>query len=304
MAGSLNSFAQGLSDQTLECTLAKPLEIGAAITARFPEMFPGSSYNIAMRMMIDEKGQQVSKIGGRRIKGSPSSNFLQHYGRGSFLSRWLFASTGINTASWFGRDVEKDSVESKVRDRLGWNNMSDGADQIAELLDGRNRPNFDRASIIFAVDLMYWDAMHEGCETNEYPEFMARRLIHASATAGKPLFIGTVPKEDAAKVPINSLTSGVEGVWYPIRHECAQKINDVIRENCVTSNACYIVDLEAMAAELNADKQLFVKKQNRGFNRRQMRPDGVHISEVGAQYVFEKMQEAFEANPPQNTCRK
>lgn len=318
-----SSLTAAEAPKNVNACLARPLELGAAITARLPEasrfdLFGFGLYNHTVRLVQAAKDgtvkeellrrlkldpqQKPAAVGGRRIHGSPSSYFISHYRSYNPLTaagQWM---NSLNLSSYVASAPAPDSYEYAFRRAMGLNLDADGAWQINELLEGRNRKYFDHASVIFGVDLLYWDTANWDCDQTHLPEISALRLIKASADAGKVLFIGTVPLEDGSKVPINSKLTGIENVWYENKHVCAENVNTAIRSTCDPTKGCYIVDLAGMAATLNADQPLFVAAQNRSFWRRQMRPDGVHVSSVGAQYVMEQMVRDFEANPPA-ACR-
>ena len=92
---------------------------------------------------------------------------------------------------------------------------------------------YENSSIIFGLDLFYWDAIWDTCgngrrlyskDTNEIIdiEYQIERLIESAKEGGKTLILGTVPYDEGSKIFISAEITGVEGLWYPPTPSCVR----------------------------------------------------------------------------------
>lgn len=294
-------FAEGpdatnLSESVRRCVFQKPLEVGASVTGQIGDVVP--LYSKFTSSFFDASSASYY--------GSPSYFFVSYYRN----LGTLFADPKFK----FG-DARPENIAEVITNKISHL----GSGQIESLLAGSNHSLYLQSSIILGVDLFYWDAIHDQCGYGKKrlnqrllgpkdlqirrsdTEYQIRRLIADAAAAGKVLFLGTVPTEDPQKIKINSEATGIRGMWYPQEPLCVESINKVLRENCTLQNRCYLVDLSAVVQQLNRGEKIYVESLARSIDLAEGRPDGVHLSNAGSLYVFEKMKKMFEANPP--TCK-
>jgi hypothetical protein len=79
-----------------------------------------------------------------------------------------------------------------------------------------------------------------------------------------------------------------------------KSINETLRARCKVNNKCYLIDLEKVAKDLDDGKTVHVDSANRDIDLYQARPDGVHLSNLGAKAkaVAERMIDFFDKSPP------
>ena len=176
-----------------------------------------------------------------------------------------------------------------------------GGDQAAALLTSR-LGELAQATAIIGVDAFYMDASFGNFEAAE----IARSLIDYAARTKKTLVLGTVPTEDKNHVfwtsmwmaPVNyALDKAGLFLWNPPDVRIARTVNDAIKHNCFTTNGCYVVDLAAMAAQLNRPGGTLAV-DGKSYDVWKMRTDGVNLSPLGSRYVLNEMRQKLKDNPP------
>ena len=271
-----------LRAQAGEITLRRPdpfahvLAFGASVTHGTPAMLPG--FDWAVRRVEDwatwrgwYERPAAAPANPRPYGRSPVDYLVTHYRGKKAAKRIKYVSRWRTT-----RDEDL------------------GSAQTSAMLDGPLRADFDRASMIIGVDAFYWDAGWNTCGL-ELDEII-REFIRTAGELGKILVLGTVPIENASNVRIDSQRIGYR-IWYPPNPRCATRINALLAESCLTENGCYVVDLKAHVDRLNAGGHLRLR-DGRHFGLFEMRPDGVHLSDVGSRHLAESIMDAFAWNPP------
>ena len=176
-----------------------------------------------------------------------------------------------------------------------------GAMQIEEMLNEDLEPNVKKSTAIVGVDAFYWDAVRDSCRGG-WPQVMIPRLTEYAREKGIILFLGTVPYEDPHKVYWYNRYTWIEDkigrqAWrQPVPH-CVHMINTLVRRHCLAENQCYISDMESAVKTINNGGTLTLN-DGRSFSRKQLRPDGVHLSAYGSEYMRDEMLNELAKNPP------
>ena len=173
-----------------------------------------------------------------------------------------------------------------------------GSEQIVTLF-GERRDELDESTAIVGIDAFYWDASWK------YQSAPARvaKLIAYAAQKRKILVLGTVPLENPDHVkweriaPLikNMLAARGQYFWVKPDEEIAGEINTVLREQWLPAQGCFTIDLASMAKTLNAGGALSLADGSGPFGLYQMRPDGVHLSPQGSEYVAQRIAERLRA---------
>ena len=265
------------------CVFRNPLYIGASLTAATPRILLLWNEIISVAFGAPYHSMGVN----------PGSVVAQKY-RGAFLERKL-ARHGSNR-------VKKISHGENLAAVFASDETHSGTYQIKFLLDenGENRSAYEKASIIFGIDLFYWDAVWDTCGNSQLGvEYQIERLIESAKEDGKTLILGTVPYDEGSKVFIDSERVGIDGLWYQPTPSCVSSINDVIRNNCKEYNNCYIIDLERIVSHLYSGESVDVRGVPHDLHS--LRPDGVHLSETGTIFLADKIISMLESHPPSCT---
>ena len=262
------------------CVFKNPLYIGASLTAsttrkvliwnEVTSLFFGAPY--------DSMGANPGFVVTRKYRGVSLERKMARHG----LECIQGFCRGENLAVMFASD-----------------DTHSGAYQIKFLLDknGKNKSAYEKASVIFGIDLFYWDAVWDDCGNGQRNvEYQIERLIKTAKEDGKILILGTVPYDEGSKVFIDSERVGIEGLWYPPTPSCVSSINDVIRNNCIERNNCYIIDLESIVSHLYSGESVDVRGVPHDLHS--LRPDGVHLSKTGTIFLADEIIKILESNPP------
>lgn len=203
-----------------------------------------------------------------------------------------------------------------------WRTDHYSPDSLEELRD-----RLETASIIFAIDGFYWDAI----DANRFPNSCRNakatisRLTETAIKNGQVLVLGNVPIEDPQRV-----RQYLDAMWMPPNATCVEDINRHLARNCLVENNCYIVDLYGLVNSLNSeDPNDWIVYQEKTFrqpivrgegvienyvtdvtrmltdrfnpNRPYMlRGDGVHLTSYGESFVADLIRDNLINNPP--TC--
>lgn len=290
-----------------------PLFVGASITANLTRVIP--AYNTLTAHVIGEIPQEVKdrtdswwmrKLGIRPEKqgSSPSHQVARKYRLAEILRYTEARRTEYAKIEDF-RVSNSMNLSRKITTKYA----HIGTGQIESFLgeDAPLKDAYKESSIIMGIDLFYWDAVldycgHGGALTHNVTgkrvdtEHRIRLLTEQAKQDGKVLMLGTVPYDSSEKVFLHSHITG----WNAPDPSCVYSINSTLRYHCREENNCYIVDLEEMVEKLYAGEKLSLKGGS-SYDLYQMRPDGVHLSDKGSQYVTEQMIDMLETNPP--VCR-
>lgn len=262
------------------CVFKSPLYIGASLTAATPNkiILWNEIISLAFGAPYHSMGINPGAVVARKYRGNLLEKQLTRHGSKCIQG----VCRSENLAFMFTID-----------------DTHSGAYQIEFLLDenGKNRSAYEKASVIFGLDLFYWDAVWDDCSRGQLDvEYQIQRLIESAGEDGKTLILGTVPYDEGGKVFIDSERIGIEGFWYQPTPSCVSSINDVIRNNCREYNNCYVVDLERIVNHLYSGHSVDVRGVPHGLHS--LRPDGVHLSKVGTLFLADTIVEILEANPP------
>ena len=264
------------------CVFKRPLYLGASLTAATP-----------LKMVLwNEIASIVFEAPYYSMGMNPGAVVARKY-RGNLLERQL-ARHGSECIQGVCRSENLAVMFTSSK-------IHSGAYQIKFLLDenGKNRSAYEKASVIFGIDLFYWDAVWDDCNDGQLNvEYQIQRLIESAGEDGKTLILGTVPYDEGSKVFIDSEKFGVGSFWYPPTPSCVSRINDVIKNNCREYSNCYVVDLESIVKHLYDGNSVDVRGEPHGLHS--LRPDGVHLSKAGTVFLADQIIEILESHPP--TC--
>ncbi len=152
-----------------------------------------------------------------------------------------------------------------------------------------------KANAILAIDLFYWDTIHNTCTEGQGldPVHQLNALINYTVENNKFLFLSTVPFDKPSNVSIHLELSP----WRPQNRGCLLQINSAIRQYCTVEVGCYYIDLYKINEEILAGS--FERDYlDQPVSIDQVRPDGVHLSELGSELVAEEMRRVFLSDPP------
>jgi hypothetical protein len=266
---SLPAVAEPLGAEKRACVFKNPVTFGASITAETAMLLPG--YHTLMSARALARG--IFYLPNFGV--SPTHILL-----GSYAHKLPFE---------MGLNISKFSTNS---------GFDFGASQVFEMLRGKYKDEFDKASIVMSVDAFYWDAIANECGYGRYAgaEDVIEVLISTAHAQNKALILGNVPHEDPSKVLIDSKTLGIPGLWYNPVPACVTSINETLERLCTVENGCYLVDMASWVAILNGGGTLPLNGKQYGLYW--IRPDGVHLSMYGSELVYQKIVEALETHPP------
>ncbi len=270
------------ADEIPQCLFRKVVAFGASVTQATPTIIPGykaivSGIETYGKYFGDQTLPKVDVSQPYRIRpygDSPARIFVGQRGPKGASSRITYMG------SYFTQ-----------------NQAGLGSSQIQTMLYGKSRALFESASLIVGVDAFYWDSIWGNCGPNGV-EPIIRDLIEQASQRGTILMLGTVPHEVGANVRIDSNRVGIDGLWYAPQPECTDSINQTLNDYCTPDRGCYIVDLKGTVDDLNCGYKLPVNTGKYGLY--ELRPDGVHLSDFGSQYIADLMTKALKQNPP--TC--
>ncbi len=134
----------------------------------------------------------------------------------------------------------------------------------------------------------------------------------AAALRNIPVVLGTVPEEDPDLIPIRNMIFRGNPAWAPQNLECVRQVNEVIRYTCGQYRNCHILDLHGMVEHIkDPDNRVstsgkFVDKDTKVegeelYSYSELRPDGVHLSEVGSEIAARLLHDSLLESSP--TCR-
>jgi hypothetical protein len=305
LAGQVFAADTRLTPNTIQCVFKNPLEVGASVTGRVGETIPffatAEWYLFGLHP---------------HYRGSPSSYFISHYRKlhpSFFYARFKEGETGpvFPKVSAGHTNTWRNLAYSITNE---WEQT--GAGQVASMLGGDHSEAYKEASIVVGIDLFYWDAIHDNCgygmgrktlgkiapgkwgPVRVDTEYQIQRLIENAKASGKVLYLGTLPYERPEEIPINSVATGVQGFWYPQQYSCVTSINATLKQFCKMEDGCYLMDFSALAEKLYRGEKLPVRSEHTEVSRLEARPDGVHLSYLGAKGAAEQMIDLFEAHPP------
>lgn len=273
--------AAPLSPELRACLTRKPIGFGASVMQATAKLIPGYQTLIS-RYEAYEAGEgltpQNPKVpkptSYRRFGWSPLHSLTKMLG-GKAATRNV-----LHKGAFYTDDV------SKL-----------GGQQIHSLLHGELKKTYQEASLLMAVDAFYWDAEWDACGSWADPIPHIEELTRKVRAHGKTLILGTVPHEDPRLVRIDIRRIGYDFAWRPPRLSCLTKINEALHRLCTPENNCYLVDLKGDIDVLKEGGKLEVAGVG-SFDYYEMRPDGVHLSDMGVLYIAQTVMKAFQTHPP------
>jgi len=254
------------------CLLRNPVMLGASITAETPRTIPGYSQFVSALLV------GKLRFGGADFGVSPS--------------RLLYTKYANHT----------DDEYAALKNLAARDTSTDadyGHSQIARLLN-EDRASFHAASVVVGLDVFYWDAADGHCSydnTQPGTEQVIDTLIDQAREQGTKLILGNVPEEDPSQVLINGLGFNGYVFWYPQDMSCVRSINAELKNKCTLENGCYIVDFKKMVDTLDYQHGRLALRDGSSIDIYETRPDGVHLSNKGSQYVYEQILDGLEAQP-------
>lgn len=137
----------------------------------------------------------------------------------------------------------------------------------AETIKALKGADFTDRSIVIALDFLFWDSTL----TSISGSFLALdQLISRTKKNYIPLVLGEIPA---------LLPSGHQ----PQR----EKLNKAIHAKCIASENCYVMALDELHRQIRRDGYLAIN--NKRYTLRELIPDGLHLSEVAAQELTDRL---------------
>lgn len=162
---------------------------------------------------------------------------------------------------------------------------------------------YAKATAIVGVDLFYMDVAFNTC-ASEHPVAIRNNLrafIEQAHADGKLVILGNVPNEDWTKTkPIARLI--VKQKW---SESCRKIFNAALQAECRPELNCHILNMEKIVDDLNRTDKITLKNgksYHANYNSyfwwltNQVRPDGINVSQPGAQHLAEQMLDTIEGN--------
>jgi hypothetical protein len=177
-----------------------------------------------------------------------------------------------------------------------------GAEQLNTLF-GEHMDELREATAIIGIDAFYWDASWgTSWATDEIVSF-----IQFAATNEKTLILGTVPLDTVDQVRWSNVLPKLQAylaslkkpryLWKAPQPQFAAAINQVLRDDCIASNGCYLVDFDKLQEKLKAGQKLTLNN-GQSYDLYGLRPDGVHFSPAGTEYTVEEILRQLHAQTP------
>ena len=144
-----------------------------------------------------------------------------------------------------------------------------------ELLPSLREENLAGRSLVIALDLFYWDSVYRNPKRSVE---QLKAFVQKCADRKLPLLLGNVPDLMAGKQPGR------------------RALNREIARLCKAPHGCYLVPLAELQAKIDeaiAQSGGF-SINGRLYTRRELLPDGLHLSAVAAEYIADGMQAILE----------
>jgi hypothetical protein len=159
------------------------------------------------------------------------------------------------------RHTEEKNIETVAR----------GGKSSLEVLPLLGERALEGRTAIFALDLFFWDSVlrNPGKSVAKLKE-----IVQRAADAKIPLVLGDVPELMYGKQPGR------------------KRLNQEISRLCKAPHGCYLVPLDALLARVKKDGGLQIG--DRLVPRRELLPDGLHLSPVASDYIADGIQAILE----------
>jgi len=176
-----------------------------------------------------------------------------------------------------------------------------GADRDINVM---NR-HFDNSTVLVGIDALYMSVVFNECEDygDRQVSAIIENFVRKSYEADKVLILGNVPKENW-----DQAAPAARWILKNDNEQCRQVINRALGRACTPERNCYLTDLAALVDTLNTTGQLVLKdgtvlkddpsQLGRVLGRRQVRPDGINMSQQGIQVIVEDILARMDKNPP------
>lgn len=146
----------------------------------------------------------------------------------------------------------------------------------------------NKRSFVFALDLFAWDSVRA-----KTPEQCALRIDSVNTFFKKiqnshiPVMVGTIP--DLSRPEMGFVPTPA----------CRDSLNQRLREACKAYSECYLLDLNAMLHDVQQKKTFRVPKDPKKHSVKELLlSDGLHPSELGAQWLTEAMDNLLTRRQP------
>jgi hypothetical protein len=130
-------------------------------------------------------------------------------------------------------------------------------------------------TLLIAMDLFFWDST----QGDPAPSLAALdRLLEKAEQAGIPLILGDIP------------------ALIPIGQSSRSALNRALREKCVRAQQCYLLPLDSIHRTLIEEGS--ISFEGAKYTLREVMPDGLHLSDVGARYLADRMAALLQSPAP------
>lgn len=280
--GNKRGFSNGGHSRWVFFSFLFPLLISPASRAEGPIIWLIDTYSTALR------NRSTTPDGGCGVISNDLRLLPWHLGRHGCVAQGKTLTIGASvTANYLGSLNPSDIVlRANGRETQRINAAKFGA-VSKTMLEKVDENTLRGVKTIFGLDLFYWDAIRGNCE-GTVENF---HKLQALARKNKALLIvGNVPDERKTEVNV-----AVRMVWHPPAEACRLEINSLLKKHCIAPT-CYVVDMAKMVEELNSTGGL--RMDGNFFARKDLRPDGLHLSTMGSLILAESLLRQFDANPP------
>ena len=161
--------------------------------------------------------------------------------------------------------------------------------------NSQNHETVASVTVFSSMDAFYWPAGDANGSCLGVVENLGR-MLEFSQNRSVPIILATVPDEDPSLV--NFLLTRT-GAWYPPNRTCLTEINGALKSRCSPESGCYLVDLHQVVADLN-NPEAGVEFRGETYFYSDFRFDGVHLNDIGTEYIVSLIEEALSEGP--NLC--
>lgn len=140
-----------------------------------------------------------------------------------------------------------------------------------ELVEKLVLPHFERASVVLAIDMFFWDATLPSLKRSLSA---LERFVELTKTFEVPVVVATIP----------------EVAWWPFQ-AVRSELNLALRSAAARHPHFKLLDLETINHDLQRDGGFTLG--NRRYTLEEVAPDGLHLSAYACEYLAERLLALF-----------